>query len=379
MSNPNRVLIWMAIFLFGVTTSAAVLYQPLSAAFMANQVFNGMILAVLLAGIVVNFRQVIILHIDVVWINTFLEEGERAAALIEPRLLSPIAKMLSKRGRRGFAMTAMTMRSLLDGIRMRLDESRDISRYLTGLLIFLGLLGTFWGLLDTVSGVAGVISGLSHQDGADAAGSFAQLIATLEEPLSGMGTAFSSSLFGLAGALAVGFLDLQAGHAQNRFFNDLEDWLSELAHLPGGAIASGESERSLPGYIEALMEQTAENLDQLQRVMTRTEEERSSDFSKQMELNSKIAALTDQMREQQKLIERLAKSQSELSPVLSRLNETLSEWGGDEVTRSHLRNLDVALTRMLGEVTSGREKMTEELRRELRLLGHTLPGQRPER
>jgi len=378
MSNPNRVLIWMSLFLFVVLTVAAILFEPLQRAFMANQVFNGMILLVLAVGVLVNFRQVIVLNVDVTWIDTFATEGERAAALLEPRLLGPLAKMLSRRNRKGFLMSAMTMRSVLDGVRVRLDESRDISRYLAGLLVFLGLLGTFWGLLDTIAGVVKVIGGLSpgdlgEQEKSATVESFAALIRGLEGPLDGMGTAFSSSLFGLAGSLVVGFLDLQAGHAQNRFFNDMEDWLSDLTHLPSGTLGV-ESERGLPSYLEALLEQTAENIDQLQRLLTRREEERVTELGKQMELNERLAALTDQMIEGQKLIERVARNNADLQPVLIKLGDALSReaWGIDEVMRSHIRNLDVATTRLLGEVSSGREKMMDDLRRELRLVAQTI-------
>jgi hypothetical protein len=378
MSNPNRVLIWMSLFLFAVLTVAAILFEPLQRAFMANQVFNGMILLVLAVGVVVNFRQVMVLNVDVAWIDTFATEGERAAALLEPRLLGPLAKMLSRRNRKGFLMSAMTMRSVLDGVRVRLDESRDIARYLAGLLVFLGLLGTFWGLLDTIGGVVKVIGGLSPADLADtektaAVASFSALISGLEGPLGGMGTAFSSSLFGLAGSLVVGFLDLQAGHAQNRFFNDMEDWLSELTHLPSGTVGA-ESERGLPSYLEALLEQTAENLDQLQRLLTRREEERASELAKQMELNEKIAALTDHMIEGQRLIERVAKNNADLQPVMVKLTETLSrgEGAGDEAIRGHLRNLELATNRLLGEVTTGRQKFMDDLRKELRLVAQTI-------
>jgi hypothetical protein len=378
MSNPNRVLIWMSLFLFAVLSVAALLFEPLQRAFMANQVFNGMILLVLLVGVVVNFRQVMVLNIDATWIDTYTSEGERAAALLEPRLLGPLAKMLSRRNRKGFLMSAMTMRSVLDGVRVRLDESRDISRYLAGLLVFLGLLGTFWGLLDTIAGVVEVIGGLApgqvqDPEASAVAVAFSALLAGLEGPLDGMGTAFSSSLFGLAGSLVVGFLDLQAGHAQNRFFNDMEDWLSELTHLPSGTIGA-ESERGLPSYLEALLEQTAENLDQLQRMLTQREEERASELAKQMELNERIAELTGQMNEGQRLIERVARSNADLQPVLVKLSDTLAreDWGSDEAMRGHLRSLDLAANRLLGEVTSGRQKLMDELRKELRLVAQTI-------
>lgn len=377
MSNPNRVLIWMSVFLLAVIILGIILFRPLQAAFLANQVFNGMILGVLAIGIIINFRQVITLNPDIAWINAFSSGDVEPPSKSLPRLMMPMAKMLSGRNQKGFRMSAMTMRSLLDGIRIRLDESRDISRYMIGLLIFLGLLGTFWGLLDTVAGVADVIAGLSTGGSSDISDSFDELTRDLQGPLSGMGTAFSSSLFGLAGALVVGFLDLQSGHAQNRFFNDLEDWLSDLTHLPSGTIGT-EGERTLPGYIEALLEQTADNLDKLQRAMTRGEEERRSDLNKQVELTEKIAELTDQMRTEQKLILSLAKNQMDLQPAITRLADRAADgWAGDDEMRDHIRNVDVCITRLLNEVSTGRNQFMDELRNELRLLGHTI-GQKPD-
>ncbi|MEL0144704.1 MAG: flagellar motor protein MotA, partial [Alphaproteobacteria bacterium] len=165
------------------------------------------------------------------------------------------------------SLSTLSMRSLLDGIASRLDESRDLSRYTIGLLIFLGLLGTFWGLLQTVSSVANVIAGL-QVGGGDAVTIFNDLKTGLEAPLSGMGTAFSSSLFGLAGSLLLGFLELQAGAAQNRFYNDLEDWLSTATRVSGGgALSVGEGDQSVPAYIQALLETTADSLDNLQRTV----------------------------------------------------------------------------------------------------------------
>ena len=176
------------------------------------------VIGVLLVGVVVNLRQVFALKPDINWIDGFKMRSTRQGAGPSPVLLTSIAKMMADVDDEAFRLSAMNMRSLLDGIRLRLDESRDLSRYLTGLLIFLGLLGTFWGLLDTVSSAGSVIAGITA-GGGDITATFDELKAGLQGPLAGMGTAFSSSLFGLGGALVLGFLDLQAGHAQNRFDN----------------------------------------------------------------------------------------------------------------------------------------------------------------
>ena len=189
------------------------------------------------------------------------------------------------------------MRSLLDSISNRLEESRDISRYLIGLLIFLGLLGTFWGLLVTVSSVSDVIKGMSTQ-GQNSLLLFENLKSGLQEPLSGMGIAFSSSLFGLAGSLILGFLDLQAGHAQRRFFNELEEWLSGLTHLSSGALP-GDGEAPVPVYVQALLEQTADGINSLQRELSKQNNEKSRLDSHLLTLTQQLAELGEYMQRNQ--------------------------------------------------------------------------------
>ncbi|MFQ6021856.1 MAG: flagellar motor protein MotA [Acidiferrobacterales bacterium] len=371
MSDPQRMLIWMFLFLATVGVACALLLQPLQTAFEANQIFNGMILGVLAVGIIINFVQVFRLGPAVDWIDTIQEENTSPLVDETPPLLAPMATMFSGRDQQGFRLSAMAMRSLLDGIRLRLDESRDISRYMIGLLIFLGLLGTFWGLLDTVAGVGSVIGGLSSGEG-DLSAVFDELKRDLQGPLTGMGTAFSSSLFGLGGALVLGILDLQAGHAQNRFYNHLEEWLSELTHLPSGAL-SVEGDVPLPAYIEALLEQTADNLNRLQRTLTRGEEDRRSVQSNLVKLTEQLAELTDQMRSQQKLVLNLTKTQTDLQPTMAELaNQVSGSFAGYEEMRDHLRTASVSLTRLLEEVSAARNEFAEELRNEIRLLAHSL-------
>jgi hypothetical protein len=283
-----------------------------------------------------------------------------------------MAAMLGERRGR-LSLSAPAMRALLDGIASRLDEARDLSRYLIGLLIFLGLLGTFWGLSQTVGSVSDVISGLTV-GGGDVAQMFETLKAGLAAPLSGMGTAFSSSLFGLAGSLVLGFLDLQVGQAQNRFFNDLEVWLSGSTRLSSGAL-SGDGEQSTPIYVQSLLEQTAESLEALQRTLARGEETRAAGNAQLMALAEKIGTLTDQMRAEQALMRELAEGQSELRPVLARLAEGLrsSAGGGlDEATRGHIRNLDVYVARLIEEMIAGREEIVRQVRSDIRMLARTI-------
>lgn len=324
MSRPYRSLLWMMVFLAAVAVVVSIVHRPLIGAFHANPAFNGIILGVLAAGIILNFRQVGELFRETRWIDEFRRSDPEQPPPEMPRLLAPMASMLSRRSRGEFTLSPLSTRSLLDSIRMRLDESRDVSRYMTGLLIFLGLLGTFWGLLVTVGSVNEVIGGLQVERGEPTTEVFARLQSGLEGPLGGMGTAFSSSLFGLAGALVLGFLDLQAGHAQNRFFNELEEWLSGATRLTSGALA-GDGEGSVPAYVQALLEQTADGLERLQRQLAQGEAERR--------------ATADALRD-------LADHQAELKSVL----RELGQGGGlSEELRDELRLMTRSITRALSE------------------------------
>jgi methyl-accepting chemotaxis protein len=261
------------------------------------------------------------------------------------------------------------MRSVLDGIASRLDESRELSRYMTGLMIFLGLLGTFWGLLKTIGAVSDVIASMSVGSG-DLNALFEQLKSGLARPLAGMGTAFSASMFGLSGALVLGFLDLTAGQAQNRFFNELEEWLAGLTRLSSGVLAEGEG--SVPVYVQALLEQTAENMENLQRILQRGEDGRAHANQAVMALTEHVATLSDSMRTSQQLMLRIAEAQASLTPALQRLGEQRRDFVLDDVARGHLRNIELYLQRLLADSEQGRAQSTAELRNDLRILTRTV-------
>jgi hypothetical protein len=374
MTHPRRYLIRMMVFLAAVIVVAGVLFAGIRDAFMSNPALNGLIIGVLILGIGYIFRTVFVLTSDVAWLENFRNGQPGLSTGAQPRMLAPMAAMLGQRSER-FSLSALSMRSLLDGIGARLDESRDISRYLIGLLIFLGLLGTFWGLLQTIESVSGVIASLNVGSG-EMGAVFDDLKTGLQAPLSGMGTAFSSSLFGLAGSLVLGFLELQAGQAQNRFFNDLEDWLSGQTRLSSGALQA-DGDQSVPAYVQALLEQTADGLENLQRTLQRGEESRIGANSGITDLADRLGTLTDQMKTEQTLMLKLAESQMDLKPILSRLEEGLNRQalgnaaGGDEVP-VHIRNIDVHLARLIEETATGRVEMVQELRSEIRVLSRTL-------
>lgn len=230
MSKPRYYLVIMVFFLALVAGVCALLYIPLRQAFLANWGFNTLIFGALAIGIFLNFRRVVVLGPEINWIKIFRTGTSGLSVAESPQLLRPLAKHLDGMHRDRFSLSVLSLQTVLDGIRGRMDESREISRYLISLLVFLGLLGTFWGLLDTIGAVSLVVGGLEVGSG-DFNLMFQTMKAGLQEPLQGMGTAFSSSLFGLGGSLVLGFLDIQANHAQNRFFNELEEWLSGVTQL----------------------------------------------------------------------------------------------------------------------------------------------------
>ncbi len=234
LKTPGVYLLRMGVFLLLVGFLGLILYRQITIAFMANPGLNGLIFGVLLVGVVLALQQVARLFAEVRWVNARFGVGERSRR--RPKLLAPLAAVIGEGGEVP-TISTQTLRSLLDSLGARLDEARETGRYLTGLLVFLGLLGTFWGLLETVGSIGDVIK--SMQTGADATVMFDDLKNGLAKPIAGMSISFTSSLFGLAGSLVLGFLDLQAGQAQNRFFTELEDRLTVQAVDPHSSAGAG--------------------------------------------------------------------------------------------------------------------------------------------
>jgi hypothetical protein len=373
MNRSRRFLIPMVLFLVVVAVLAGVLGRELVNAFMGNPAVNGVILGILIAGIIYIFRQVLLLDPEIEWIESYRNSqagGDPAARTAAPRLLASMARMLGAQGQR-VSLSPSSLQTLLDGIGSRLNETRETSRYLIGVLVFLGLLGTFYGLLETVRSVGGVIGAL-NVGASDVVRAFADLKSGLESPLHGMGTAFSSSLFGLAGSLVLGFLDLQAGQAQNRFYNELEEWLSTYTRLSTGPLGEG-GDGSAPAYIHALLEQTADSLENLQRIVARSEESRIGANAALAGLTDRLGALGEQMKTGQVLMARLAENQLQLGPALTRLAEVVEgSHGRDDVLRSHLRNIEAYVARLSEDVVQGREQSVQDLRGDIRIVARTI-------
>lgn len=355
--NPDHYLIRMLGFLAAALVLALVLIVSITHFFLVNPALNALIFGVLLIGIVYLLRQVLQLRPEAQWFDRFRRQEPGLAVAPAPNLLGPIAAAFGD-GRKRVTINASTGRALVDGLAARLDEGRETSRYLVSLLIFLGLLGTFWGLLQTVGSIGQAIRDLSVTGG-DFSAMFGDLKKGLEAPLSGMGTAFSTSLFGLAGSLVLGFLELQAGQAQGRFLLAVEDWLSSVTKIGGGG-PSLEAEGSVPAYLTALLENTAENLDKLQRTLARAEEGRATANEVLGGLTERMAVLIEHIRHGQDQIGRIADAQGELRPLLQRLAQ--QPIGLDESSRSHLRSLDATMGRLLDGQANGFEEVAGQVK-----------------
>ena len=368
MTSTRRYILRVVLFLALAVIVVAALYEVIIRAFMQNPALNGLILGVLVLGIAYALRRILMLRAEAAWIEAFRTAGPGFSLAAPPRLLAGIAGALGDQGRRGRpSLNAMSMRYLLDSISSRLDESRDITRYQTGLLIFLGLLGTFWGLLETITAVGRVITDLSLT-GDDLLLVFDDLKTGLAAPLRGMGTAFSSSLFGLAGSLVLGFIDLQATQAQNNFYNDLEEWLTGLTSHADTGLGGEAMAQPLPAYLQGMLQQTAENVDQLRHALDRSEHARSDLNTTLAVLNERLAMLHDQMRYEHETLDRLARSQQDLHQAVAR-GSTVTL---DEATREHIRGIDQRLARLTEELARGREESTRELRNEIKLVSRTI-------
>jgi hypothetical protein len=310
LSSPRIFLVRMLVFLVLCALVAVVLYKQIVLAFFANPGLNALIGAVLFIGTILSFRQVIRLYPEVAWVNNFRIADPGLAVERHPTLLAPMAAILGGERTGRMSISQQTMRHLLDSIATRLDEARDISRYMTGLLVFLGLLGTFWGLIETVGSVGKVIDGLKV--GGDAGALFDTLKEGLAAPLGGMGISFSSSLFGLAGSLILGFLDLQSSQAQNRFYTDLEDWLASTVREYSGEGSTGGGAGDLQAVVERLR-------------LTLEEGGTSRGTTAAMaNLAEAIQGLVAHMRTEQQMIREWADGQGEQNREIKKLLERLA-------------------------------------------------------
>ena len=342
MTNPHRYLIRMLVFLLMVGAIAGLLYAPLFRAFMGNPALNGVILGALLLGIIYSFRQILRLDPERRWLMNVQKSGKLDSRQVKPVLLATVYAMLADQ-RQESQLSALSLRSVLDGVAARLDEGREISRYMIGLLVFLGLLGTFWGLLQTIGAVGAVVGSIDTAS-TDFEAMMQQLKGGLDAPLSGMSTAFSSSLFGLAGSLILGFLDLQLGQAMGRFFNELEDWLSAFARfndrpdttdMNTGALATGISEEAARALIH------------LGNAIAAGEDNRNRVLEQLGNVNMTLAALNEALTDDRRLREQLA----QLNAGIAQLSADLADDRGkaNAAVSAELRTLSNAINKAIGD------------------------------
>ena len=373
MNSPNRFIQRMIVFIVLNLILGFFLISSLSDAFLTNPIINGLIFAVLGFGIIIIFRQVYTLRPEIQWIEGYKRNKAKGLTgnLDNKKLvlLAPMASLLEEHKGR-FTISSLAMRSLLDSLNLRLDETREISRYLIGLLVFLGLLGTFWGLLNTIGSVGEVINSLGTED-EDSSLMFLKLKEGLKQPLDGMGTAFSSSLFGLSGSLILGFLDIQASQSQNQFYNDIEEWLSTMSLI---AVNNKDSQKiqedGVPIYVQALLEQTAESIDSLQSTLGRGEDERKHLADNFANLAEKMSAVADQIQSNQKALAKGSDKSIDITPLVEYMREHPN--GLDDPTKEHIRNMDISIRRLVEENNQGNRQLITELRSEIKLLAKTI-------
>lgn len=339
--------------------------------FEANPYLNGFILFVFVIGVLATFYQVVQLIGSVRWIEQFAS-GETTIHAAPPTLLAPLASLLRSRGAR-MQLSSSSTRSILDTVANRIDEERDITRYIVNLLIFLGLLGTFYGLATTVPAVVDTIRSLAPQEGEEGLAVFNRLMTGLEAQLGGMGVAFASSLLGLAGSLIVGLLELFAGHGQNRFYRELEEWLSSITQV---GFSSGEDGSSDTAVLSSVLDHMGEQMGTLQNMFAETNDSRAAVDRKLENLIDSISDMTrrsDQTEATTAALDRVALGQETL---IEALRSNGPGEGMDPESRMRLRSIDVQMLRILEEISAGRQESLAELRKDIDLLVRALarPG-----
>ncbi len=367
-SQPVRQISSMLIALALVAAGLVLAFPVFRTIFMSNPWLNGAISLFFVLGVLACFRQVVALMRSVHWIEAFARDPRETGPA--PALLLPLATLLRSRGAQ-MQLSSSSSRSILESVGQRIDEDREITRYLSNTLIFLGLLGTFYGLATTVPALVDTIRSLNPAEGESGTAIFERLQVGLERQLGGMGTAFSSSLLGLAGSLVVGLLELFATHGQNRFYRELEEWLSTITRLgysSGDEGAGGES-----GAVAQVVDLLAEQIDELRQAMTRAETGRGRSEAQLGALTGAMTRLADRIdaTDARPVLERIAEGQQQLIAATERETATRDD-GADAEARMRLRSMDVQLLRILEEISAGRQELLSELREDLSGLARSL-------
>jgi hypothetical protein len=362
-SQPIRAITQMLLVCALVGAGAWAIHGQIIDILRTNPLLNGLIAFVFVIGVLTCFWQVWILAQSVYWIENFVRATPGTEVDTPPRLLAPLAALLRTRMARA-SISASSSRSIQESVAQRIDEARDITRYLINLLVFLGLLGTFWGLATTVPAVVETIRSLAPQDGETGLDVFEKLMGGLESQLGGMGTAFSSSLLGLAGSLVLGLLELFAGHGQNRFIRELEEWLSSITRIGFTGDGDGGDQSALGAMIDHM----AVQMEQLQLMHEQAEAGRAAFEARIADLTQALTVLGDQRGDdgsQAAILRRIADGQDRLIAALAS-----GEGGGqtDAESRMRLRSIDVQLLRILEEMSAGRQETLADLKTDIAAL-----------
>jgi len=372
-SHPIRQFTQMLVVLALVAVGGYLIYPALEPVILANPFLNGMIAMVFLVGIAACFAQVAQLAFSVRWIEGFARDNAAPDGRT-PRLLAPLARLLGARGR-NMQISSASADSILDSVATRIEEARDITRYLVSLLIFLGLLGTFYGLATTVPAVVETIRSLAPQDGEGGVEVFARLMTGLEAQLGGMGTAFGSSLLGLAGSLIVGLLELFASRGQNRFYRELEEWLSSITRL--GLAGSDAESSSEVGHLYAVLDYMGEQMEAMREMFTQSDVSRAITDEKLTEVATSVGKLTDTLGQSDQTAAALMRIAASQEALLDKLGDGATGEGIDAESRMRLRSIDVQLLRLLEEIAAGRQETVADIRTELSGLARELKRIRP--
>lgn len=369
-SQPVRQILTMLIVVGLVGFGAFVAFQQVESVFLSNPYLNGAILTVFVIGVLACFWQVLQLISSVNWIVGFVKERPGTLSGRAPKLLAPLASLLRSRGAQ-MQIGASSSRSILDSVATRIEEARDITRYIVNLLIFLGLLGTFYGLATTVPAVVDTIRSLAPSDGEGGVEVFSRLMTGLEAQLGGMGTAFSSSLLGLAGSLVVGLLELFAGHGQNRFYRELEEWLSSITRL---GFSSGDGDSNEAAVLEGVLEHMGAQMDGLSQMFANADAARAATDARLTEVAQAVDRLAQRLEAETSTTAALARIADGQDRIIALMEHEAEEGGAhmDAESRMRLRSIDVQLLRILEEISAGRQEALGDLRGDLSVLTRTL-------
>ncbi len=377
-SQPIRQIVTMLLAVALVCAGAWLIHATVLGIVDTNPLLNGFIILVFMLGVLTCFWQVFTLVQSVSWIERFVRHDTGYEDAAAPRLLAPLAQLLRTRGAR-MQISSSASRSILESVETRIEEARDITRYLINLLVFLGLLGTFYGLATTVPAIVETIRSLAPQQGESGMDVFSKLMKGLESQLGGMGTAFSSSLLGLAGSLVVGLLELFANHGQNRFARELEEWLSSITRV---GFSSGDAEGGEAGVTSAVLDHLAEQIEVMQSLFAQVEANRSGVEQGLLGLEGGLGDLRQGLGDLTAAVAQLgqkADAESGQTAALNRIAEgqerliaalTGAEGGAhsDAESRMRLRSIDVQLLRILEEISAGRQESLADLRGDISAL-----------